>query len=166
MILWYDRRGIYMWWPCQSRNKTNLRARHGTRANFPCATEPLLIKQRWRVPRNRTYYIYKKTNTMVAVEREGPLSPRPAPLHLAAAYHLSRASPLISSHPISWSVNPSSCVKKNISLISFPLTNENSTACKYVHWSDLICFHNLEADRARKVPSAAWHALPNTTTSV
>lgn len=90
---------IYMWWPCQSRNKTNLRARHGTRANFPCATEPLLIKQRWRVPRNRT--CYKKKHHGRSWTRGPPLSPRPAPLHLAAAYHLSRASPLISSHLIS-----------------------------------------------------------------
>jgi hypothetical protein len=79
-----------------------------------------------RVPRNpyllnkgdECHIIYKKTNTMVAVEQEGPLS-RLALLRsiwlLLITYH-GRGRLIISSHPISWSVNPSSCVKKNIYL--------------------------------------------------
>jgi hypothetical protein len=55
---------------------------------------------------------------MVAVEQEGPLS-RLALLRsiwlLLITYH-GRGRLIISSHPISWSVNPSSCVKKNIYL--------------------------------------------------
>lgn len=65
-----------------------------------------------RVPRNPyllnkgdechgTVLVIKKKHHGRSWTRGPPLSPRPAPLHLAAAYHLSRASPLISSHLIS-----------------------------------------------------------------